>query len=242
MLAVNYIAIFIYLAKTIMSLTTQDIDNGVHYEYITDIVKKEVVKGGFISRIALIVVLINIIYFNGNTSEALGIIFFVLCIIKIYYLTGSLFKVQILLVNTLKKERYWNLAKVLVFNLLYAHFLASIFLAMIRMNTDDNWFQTKPDMKPDPSWIEVYLWAYYLGSTTMIAAAMGDFVPPTIEEGIIFSTLAFLSTIVLAYNITQIGDIILEINAVNQVRNSKIGLLRRMSLETGVSMSLSCTI
>lgn len=113
---------------------------------------------------------------------------------------------------------------------------------MIRMHPDNNWFLTNLGINPDPSWIEVYLWAYYLGSTTMIAAAMGDFVPPTIEEAIIFSTLAFLSTIVLAYNITQIGDIILEINASDQIRNSKIGLLRRMSKETGVSLGLSCTI
>lgn len=57
-----------------------------------------------------------------------------------------------MLINTIKKERYWNLFKVFVFNLLFAHFVASIFVAMIKIDPNRNWYQTKYNAPLNPGW------------------------------------------------------------------------------------------
>jgi hypothetical protein len=110
---------------------------------------------------------------------------------------------------------------------------------MLKMNPENNWYHTKVGITGHPSWIELYFWAYYWGSTTMLKAVFGDFVPSTIEEAMIVTSITILSTIVIAFNISQIGSIILLITADNQQLNSKIGLLRRMKRETAVSAELN---
>lgn len=144
-----------------------------------------------------------------------------------------------MLVNTVKKARYWNLAKVFVFNILFAHFTASIFLALLKMNKQANWYQTKDNITQDPSWIELYSWALYWACTTMITVGYGDFTPTLVEEAIIVAALEILSSIVVAYNISLIGSIIMSMNESSKVLNAKIGLLRRMNNENEVSMELN---
>jgi len=39
-IALNIIAVIIYFVKTIMSLGTQDVEHGMQYIYLTDIIKK----------------------------------------------------------------------------------------------------------------------------------------------------------------------------------------------------------
>jgi hypothetical protein len=46
----------------------------------------------------------------------------------------------------------------------------------------------------------------------------------------------------VAYNISQIGSIILSINEGSEIINSKLGLIRRMNNENPVSMELSLTM
>lgn len=149
---------------------------------------------------------------SDATSQTVAIIYFVLCIAKLYNLSFSLFKLELMFVNTLNKARYWNLTKVFIINILFAHFMASIFLAMLKMNKERNWYDTKSQVSPNPSWFELYLWALYWSCTTMITVGYGDFVPAIVEEAVIVSALEILSSIVIAYNISQIGSIILSIN------------------------------
>ena len=150
-----------------------------------------------------------------------------------------MFRLEIMLIDTVKKERYWNLTKVLILNLLFAHFMAGIFLAMLKMDNAISWYNTKATVPVDPDWFELYVWAFYWSCTTMITVGYGDFSPATSGEAIIVSFLEILSSIVIAYNISQIGSIILAINERNQIVNSKIGLLRRMDKENEIPIELS---
>lgn len=144
-----------------------------------------------------------------------------------------------MLIDTVKKERYWNMTKVLILNLLFAHFTAAIFLAMLRMGNSMSWYNTKYMAPVNPYWFELYVWAFYWACTTMITVGYGDFSPITAGEAIIVCAIEILSSIVIAYNISQIGSIMLAINERNQVVNSKIGLLRRMDKENEIPIDLS---
>lgn len=57
-----------------------------------------------------------------------------------------------MIINNAKKERYWNLLKVLAFNLFFAHFMASIFLAMLKIDNSRNWYETKYNAVQNPYW------------------------------------------------------------------------------------------
>lgn len=127
----------------------------------------------------------------------------------------------------------------LILNLLFAHFMAAIFLAMLKMGNAVSWYNTKYNAPVNPYWFELYVWAFYWACTTMITVGYGDFSPATAGEAVIVSFLEILSSIVIAYNISQIGSIILSINERNQVVNSKIGLLRRMDKENDIPIDLS---
>jgi hypothetical protein len=176
-IGLNIIAIFIYFFKTIMSLATQDVEHGTQYIYLTDIIRKELQKPRFYVQVSLgIIILLNIGL--GNTeSEILGIVYFVLCLFKIYNLNFSLFKLEIMLVKNPKRGRYWKLMKVFVFNILFAHFTASIFLAMLKLNDEKSWYKSKAYITENPGWFELYLWSLYWACTTMMTIGYGDFSP-----------------------------------------------------------------
>lgn len=55
---------------------------------------------------------------------------FIFSLIKLFSLFGNLRVVETNFMNSSKKQRYWNLIKVAIFNVFFAHFIASIFLAM----------------------------------------------------------------------------------------------------------------
>jgi hypothetical protein len=150
MIAVTAITVLIFTVSITISLTVQDTEKGITYIYLIDIIKKEVLKGSFMIQIALIIVIQ--LCQGGVYHESIGISYFILCIFKLFILNFNIFKVELLLINTLKKERYWKLFKVFTFNILVAHFIASIFLAMLKINNDRNWYQTKIGLHRHPYW------------------------------------------------------------------------------------------
>jgi hypothetical protein len=46
----------------------------------------------------------------------------------------------------------------------------------------------------------------------MITIGYGDFIPILVEEAVVVSVIEILSSIIIAYNISQIGNIILSID------------------------------
>ena len=86
--------------------------------------------------------------------------------------------------------------------------MASIILATLFFGKDRNWYDTKPFAPQNIDWLELYLWAYYWACTMMITVGFGDFVPANVEEAVVVSLLQIMSSIVIAYNISQIGSII----------------------------------
>jgi hypothetical protein len=47
------------------------------------------------------------------------------------------------MISNYYKEQYWSLAKVLLFNFCYAHFLAILLHSMSKINEENNWMLAK---------------------------------------------------------------------------------------------------
>ncbi len=83
----------------------------------------------------VIILILNLVYVMPNQyARRIQIAFFIVSALKLLFIGFNLFKLEIMFVNTPKRERYWNLLKVFILNILFAHFLAPIFLALLKYN------------------------------------------------------------------------------------------------------------
>lgn len=46
-------------------------------------------------------------------------------------------------IDSYKKDQYWKLLKLTIFNVLFAHFIACIILWMVGLNSTQNWLISK---------------------------------------------------------------------------------------------------
>lgn len=66
--------------------------------------------------------------------HGLGLALFICSVLKILLCSKNLTYFQIIFLNSFKKEKYYKLFKVILFNIIFAHFIASMLLAMAAIN------------------------------------------------------------------------------------------------------------
>ena len=81
-------------------------------------------------------------------------------------------KLENIFIDNFYKEQYWGLIKVFMLNFGFAHFLAVALVAMARIDPENNWI-TQKEWNTSP-WYEIYVWAYYWGTTIMLTVGFGD--------------------------------------------------------------------
>lgn len=82
------ISLVVFLIRLCVMLITIDYEDDVLYEYITDIVKKELRGGGiFLHMTSLIMVVISLIF---TQNQAVGIIFFFASLLKLISVRSNL--------------------------------------------------------------------------------------------------------------------------------------------------------
>jgi hypothetical protein len=62
----------------------------------------------------------------------------------------------------------------------------------------------------------------------MITVGFGDISPVNYKEAIIVGLIEIFSSIVLAYNISEVGSIVSSIRKNSEVLERKLGIIRRM--------------
>lgn len=112
------------------------------------------------------------------------------------------------------------------FNIIFAHFLATILFAMSEIDKTNNWMTSKEI--ENEIWYVKYIWGFYWATTIMMTVGFGDYLPVTYKEAIIVSFLELFSCIILAYNISEIGNIISALRGAQQEYRRKIGIFKRM--------------
>jgi hypothetical protein len=99
--------------------------------------------------------------------------------------------------------------KVILFNLLFGHFISGILMGMAQINQENNWIRTHNLV--EASWHEVYFWAYYWSASLISTTGFGDYAAVNSSEAVIVAFLEMFSSIVLVININLIGTIVAKI-------------------------------
>lgn len=92
-------------------------------------------------------IVIQIVTLFLPKSEVVGVIFFIISMIKLPKLSSNFRKIEVYYIDSQKKMQYWSLMKVVLFNIFFAHFVASILLAMSLID-DNNWIVSKAAIGP----------------------------------------------------------------------------------------------
>jgi len=74
--------------------------------------------------------MVKFVLFLGNNSVGFGVGLFVLCLVKLISCFSNFTVFETTFIKGFRNENYWKLVKTIVFNLGFAHFLASTLLVM----------------------------------------------------------------------------------------------------------------
>ena len=80
----------------------------------------------------------------------------------------------------------------------------------------------------DGPWFEQYIYAFYWGTTIMMTVGFGDYLPVTKRETIVVSIIEIVGCVVLAYNISEIGNIIGQLREAHEKVEYKRAVFNRM--------------
>jgi hypothetical protein len=62
---------------------------------------------------------------------------------KLALIGSNLKMLEIMFIGSIKKFYIWNLLRVVIFNIIFAHTIATALLAISRINPESNWIQVK---------------------------------------------------------------------------------------------------
>jgi hypothetical protein len=135
------IALVIFSIRMLISLLAVTYEDDTLYLYITDIIKKELMGGSiFINIFAIVMVAVSLPFHN---NETVGIVFFFSTLFKLALIRSNLKILEIMFIDSIKKFYIWNLLRVIIFNIIFAHTIATALLATSRISPESNWIQLK---------------------------------------------------------------------------------------------------
>ena len=160
----------------------------------------------------MIIFLILFVFLGNN--QPIAIIIFVYCIVMFVAEGKDFNALEHDYLQSESAHLRWSLIKIAIFNVLFAHFLSSILLAMTAIDVHNNWM-TLAGIAHEP-WEVIYYFSFYWATTIMMTVGFGDFLPHTAEEALTTAFIEIFSVIILAYNISEIGSIISRIRNMDQ--------------------------
>lgn len=236
-IVIKVISIAFFAIRILIGCIATNYEAGKTYLYLTDIIKKQLIDGHlFLLTFALIMIIVSII---GYQSQTVGIVFFASSILKLFMIRPNIVQLEYVFINSAQRYYIWNLIRILVFNVIFANFVAAFLLSISFINPDDNWISAKLIannlIETDAPWYKTYIWSYYWACTIMMTMGFGDITPIEFRQAICIAFLELFTCIVLAYNISEVGNIITAMRTPSTELHKKIGILRRMNEDIPVS-------
>lgn len=139
---------------------------------------------------------------------------FLIAAIKLFKIPINLQVLDMHYINSNRKQMYWNLVKVIIFEVVFMHFIAGLLLAMSAFDNEKNWLIVHG--LDDQSWGAQYSWALYWSATLVTTTGFGDFIAANKQEALLVAALELFSSVILAYNLNVIGTIVLSLRNTDQ--------------------------
>ena len=179
--------------------------------------------------------IINIIVLLVDISSSFYAMSFIrlVIIVKLPLVLKSMEEIEIKLITNSENDKYWSLVKIMLFNFCFAHILAIILSAMADINPQDNWMRYKHIYTA--AWYEKYIWAYYWGTNIMLTVGFGDIAASHYKEALCLIFIETVSCVVLAYNVSCVGDLIMNLKSKDHEKKNQIKLFRKITESNPVS-------
>ena len=120
-----------------MKCTKKTFKSGVENKYLSDIVISYMKRGHFF--LDLIMIIFLIIFIADPYNQIFSIVLFFYSLVMIFMILEDVTTLESEYVLNENFSLYWDLLKIALFNLLFAHFVASILFGMSEIDLDSNW-------------------------------------------------------------------------------------------------------
>ena len=150
--------------------------------------------------------------------------------VKFWKTTEKFETFEYLFLKTRSQENYYKLFKVVLFNFAIGHFLSISLNLLARIGPENNWYQ-KLGIEND-LWHIKYIWGFYWG-----ANGFGELLASNTTEALGLILIETFGAMILAYNVSKVGSLILEINEKNDEKQHTLKTFHKMCKEDKITDS-----
>lgn len=158
-----------------MCIVGMNFRKGQHLIYIDEIATSYFHSGESIIDLIIIVMMILIMVIPSN--QVINGIFFSFLACIFLKTISELIHLEAAYIHSRQISLLWRLAKMIIFNIIIAHIVGTILLAMAMISPENNWLM-KYEIHDSP-WVIQFIVAYYWGMIIATTVGFGDISPLT---------------------------------------------------------------
>ena len=129
----------------------------------------------------------------------------------------------------------WRLLSMFIVNILAAHLIALVVIAMVDEQVTPNWMSQANLNKDDPCWTTPYVWAFYWGTTIMLTIGFGDITPKSPKEALVIAFVEMFGVTTFAYYINAISGLLVSLREVELAKQHNLSIINRYMRRDEVS-------
>lgn len=133
-------------------------------------------------------------------NRGLSILFFGFLILEFMRSVSELVNLEAAYIHSRKISMIWRLFKIVIFNLILAHIVATILLGMSYLDPNQSWI-VKYGIEGAP-WYVYYIISFYWGTIIVTTIGFGDISCGNWREAIVISIIVMFTSIILGFNLS----------------------------------------
>jgi hypothetical protein len=133
-------------------------------------------------------------------NRALSAVIFAILTILYMRAASEIINLEAAYIRTRKTNLLWSLTKILAFNFILAHIVATILMGISHFDSENSWI-VKYGIDGS-KWYVYYVISYYWGAIIVTTVGFGDISCGNWKEAIVVSILVIFTSMILGFNIT----------------------------------------